>query len=258
MIELKTKTELDVMREAGRVVAEALAAVRASARVGVSLRELDDIARTVIHDAGAAPVFLGYHPNWAPTPFPGVICASVNDVIVHGVPVASRLADGDLVSIDCGARVDGWCGDAAITFPVGTGRPEDLVLLRTTEQALEDGIGSARPGGRIGDISRAIGVVGRSAGYGIPGQVGGHGIGREMHEAPFVPNDGRAGTGMHLRPGMVVALEPMFLAGGHDSYHAGDDGWSLHTSDGSRAAHIEHTVAITEDGPQVLTRGTVG
>jgi methionyl aminopeptidase len=253
VIELKTKTELDVMREAGRVVAEALGAVRDEARVGISLRELDEIARDVIRDAGAAPLFLGYHPRWAPSPYPGVLCLSVNDVIVHGTPGPYHLADGDLLSVDCGAKVDGWCGDAAITFPVGTARAEDLTLLETTRQGLADGIAAAVAGNRIGDVARTIGVVGRSAGYGIPTRLGGHGVGREMHEAPFVPNDGRAGTGLHLRPGMVLALEPMFLAGGHDDYVSGDDGWSLHTSDGSRAAHVEHTVAITEDGPRVLT-----
>lgn len=253
MIELKTKTELDVMREAGRVVAQALEAVRGHARVGIPLRELDELARDVIRDAGAAPLFLGYHPRWAPSPFPGVLCLSVNDVIVHGTPGPYRLADGDLLSVDCGARVDGWCGDAAITFSVGSARPEDVTLLETTQQGLEDGIVAAVAGNRIGDIARTIGVVGRSAGYGIPSRLGGHGIGREMHEAPFVPNDGRPATGPHLRPGMVVAIEPMFLAGGRDDYDTGDDGWSLHTGDGSRAAHVEHTVAITEDGPHVLT-----
>ncbi|MCI2416556.1 type I methionyl aminopeptidase [Saccharopolyspora sp. K220] len=253
MIELKTATEIDVLREAGRIVANALHAVRAHATVGTSLRELDELARTVITDAGAQPVFLGYRPNWAPTPFPGVICASVNDAIVHGIPNRQRLADGDLVSIDCGARVQGWVGDAAITFSVGTARPADVLLTETTAQALADGIAAAQPGGRIGDISRAIGLVGRSAGYGIPGPLGGHGVGRDMHEAPFVPNDGSPGRGAPLRPGLVLAIEPMFLAGGHDDIRTAEDGWTVCTGDGSRAAHVEHTIAITEDGPRVLT-----
>ncbi|GAA2793803.1 type I methionyl aminopeptidase [Saccharopolyspora taberi] len=253
MIELKTAAELDAIRQAGRVVAAALAATREHAAVGTSLRELDDLARTVIGEAGAEPLFLGYRPNWAPTPFPGVVCASVNDAVVHGIPGPGRLADGDLVSIDCGARVDGWCADAAITFTVGTARPGDLDLIRTTQQALDDGIAAARPGGRLGDISHAIGLVGRSAGYGMPASLGGHGIGREMHEAPFVPNEGRAGRGTPLRPGMVLALEPMLLAGG-DAVADADDGWTVRTADGGRAAHVEHTVAITGNGPVVLTR----
>ncbi|MGP4018896.1 type I methionyl aminopeptidase [Saccharopolyspora sp. 5N708] len=253
MIELKTPTEIDVLREAGRVVAQTLHAVRAHAGVGTPLRELDELAHAVITDAGAQPVFLGYRPNWAPTPFPGVICASVNDAIVHGIPDDQRLADGDLVSIDCGARVQGWVGDAAITFSVGTAHPTDVELTETTAQALAEGIAAAQPGGRIGDIARAIGVLGRTAGYGIPGPLGGHGVGRDMHEAPFVPNDGRPGRGAPLRPGLVLAIEPMFLAGGHDDIRTDEDGWTVRTGDGSRAAHVEHTIAITDDGPRVLT-----
>lgn len=253
MIELKTRSELDAMQAAGQVVAETLAAVRQAAAVGVPLRDLDELARTVIDEAGATPVFPGYHPRWAPCPFPSVLCVSVNDVIVHGIPGDYRLASADLVSVDCAARVDGWCGDAAVTFAVGEARREDLTLAAITEQALADGIAAACVGNRLGDIARAVGVVGRSAGYGIPHVLGGHGIGRDMHEAPFVPNDGRPGTGMHLRPGMVLAIEPMFLAGGRDSHETGNDGWSVQTDDGSRAAHVEHTVAITEDGPRILT-----
>ncbi|MEV0049417.1 type I methionyl aminopeptidase [Saccharopolyspora shandongensis] len=253
MIELKTTAEIDALREAGRIVARALHAVREHATIGTTLRELDELAHTTITDAGAQPVFLGYRPTWAPTPFPGTICASVNDAIVHGIPNGQRLADGDLVSIDCGARLQGWVGDAAITFSVGTARPEDTLLHETTAQALADGIAAAQPGARIGDISRAIGVVGRSAGYGIPDPLGGHGVGRDMHEAPFVPNDGPAGRGTPLRPGLVLAIEPMFLAGGRDDIRTADDGWTVLTGDGSRAAHVEHTIAITDDGPRVLT-----
>ncbi|GAA4881471.1 type I methionyl aminopeptidase [Saccharopolyspora cebuensis] len=253
MIELKSSGELDVMREAGRVVARALHAVREHAAPGISTGELDAVARAVIDDAGAQPLFLGYQPRWAPSPFPGVICASVNDAVVHGIPGPLRLADGDLVSIDCGARLEGWCADAAITFTTGTPDPRDEVLLATAEQALTDGIAAAQPGGRVGDISHAVGIVGRSAGYGIPAPVGGHGVGREMHEAPFVPNDGAPGAGPPLRPGLVLALEPIFLAGGADALRDGADGWTLFTDDESRAAHVEHTVAITAEGPRVLT-----
>lgn len=253
MIELKSRGELDVMREAGRITAAALSAVREHAAVGVRLSELDEVARAVIAECGAAPVFDGYHPNWAPSPFPGAICASVNDAIVHGIPGDQRLARGDLLSVDCGARLDGWCGDAAITFPVGEADPADEQLVRATTAALEDGIAAAQPGGRLGDVSAAIGVLGRGGGYGLPGPLGGHGVGRDMHEAPFVPNEGKPGRGVPLRPGLVLALEPMLLAGGRDDIDTGDDGWTVRTGDGSRAAHVEHTVAITADGPVVLT-----
>ncbi|AOP50332.1 type I methionyl aminopeptidase [Streptomyces lydicus] len=253
MVELKTAAAVDAMRESGRVVADALAAVRAAAAPGMRLLELDEVARAVLRDAGADSPFLGYRPSFAPTPFPAVLCVSVNDAIVHGVPDASRLCDGDLVSIDCGAVVDGWAGDAALSFTVGTARPEDQRLMDTTRQALAAGIAAAVPGARMGDVSHAIGSVGRAAGYGIPEDFGGHGIGRRMHEDPPVPNDGRPGRGYPLRPGLVIAIEPMFLAGGSNKYAEDDDGWTLRTVDGSRAAHFEHTVAVTEDGPRVLT-----
>ncbi len=241
------------MREAGRVVARALEAVRAHAEVGVSMRELDAIAADVIRDHGAKPAFLHYKPAFAPTPFPGVICASVNDVIVHGIPGRYRLRDGDLVSIDCGAVLHGWTGDSAISFTVGTPRPADVELIETTRRALEAGIAAAVVGGRLGDIGHAISGIDRSAGYGLVTDFGGHGIGRKMHEDPSVPNEARPGRGMPLRHGLVLAIEPMFMAGGRDRYRTARDGWSLHTIDGSRAAHVEHTVAITTDGPRILT-----
>ncbi|GDY31958.1 type I methionyl aminopeptidase [Gandjariella thermophila] len=253
MIELKSDAELDAMREAGRVVATALDAVRRHATVGVSLAELDDLAATVIDEHGAKPSFLHYRPTWAPSPYPGVICTSVNDVVVHGIPDGYRLRDGDLVSIDCGAHVAGWHGDSAISFVVGEARPDDLTLIETTARALDAGIAAARPGARIGDIAHAVGRIGRRAGYGIPAELGGHGVGRAMHEAPQVPNDGRPGRGLALRPGMVIAIEPMFLAGGRDAVRMAPDGWAVLTHDGSRAAHVEHTVAVTDDGPRVLT-----
>ncbi|MFC9228642.1 type I methionyl aminopeptidase [Streptomyces decoyicus] len=253
MVEIKTDAALDAMRVAGRVVADALAAAQAAAAPGVRLLELDEAARTVLREAGAGSPFLGYQPSFATTPFPAVLCVSVNDAIVHGIPDASRLRDGDLVSIDCGALVDGWAGDAALSFAVGTARPEDQRLMDTTRQALEAGIAAAVAGGRIGDISHAIGSVGRAAGYGIPRDFGGHGIGRQMHEDPSVPNDGRPHRGFRLRHGLVLAIEPMFLAGGKDTYYEDGDGWTLRTTDASRAAHFEHTVAVTDEGPRVLT-----
>ncbi|MEU3556085.1 type I methionyl aminopeptidase [Streptomyces fragilis] len=253
MVEIKTDAALDAMREAGRVVGQALAAVREAAAVGVSLRELDEAAREVLEKAGATSPFLGYRPSFAPVPFPAVICTSVNDAVVHGIPTGYRLADGDLVSVDCGARLDGWTGDAAITFTVGTPRPADVALIDATSRALDAGIAAARVGGRMGDISHAIGSVAREAGCGMPADFGGHGIGRQMHEDPHVPNRGRPGRGYPLRHGLVLAIEPMLMAGGHDAYHTDPDGWTLRTTDGSRAAHIEHTVAITDQGPRILT-----
>ncbi|WP_030178681.1 type I methionyl aminopeptidase [Streptomyces violaceorubidus] len=253
MVELKTDTSIDAMHAAGQVVARALTAVRQAADVGVSLLDLDAVAHEVLREAGAGSPFLGYRPSFAPTPFPGVICASVNDAIVHGIPDGYRLRDGDLVSIDCGALLDGWAGDSALSFVVGTPHPADLALIETAERALEAGIGAAVVGNRIGDIAHAIGTVCRSAGYGIMEDFGGHGIGRHMHEDPGVPNEGRPGRGLPLRHGMVLAIEPMLISGGRDDYHAAPDGWTLRTNDGSRAAHVEHTVAITESGPRVLT-----
>lgn len=253
MVELKTSQEIALQREAGRVVAEALAAVKEKAEVGVTLAELDRIAATIIDKAGAVPAFLNYHPSWAPTPYPGVICTSVNDAVVHGIPNRTRLADGDLVSIDCGAFVDGWCADAAISFVVGTSRPQDLKLITATDAALQRGIDAAQPGLQLGDVGHAIGVVAREAGYGLLADHGGHGVGRAMHEDPSVPNEGRPCRGYRLRPGLVVAIEPMLVADGTDEYVTARDGWTIRTATGARAAHSEHTIAITDDGPVVLT-----
>lgn len=253
MITLKSDREVAAMRAAGRVVAQVLAAVRERATVGTSSLELDAVARGILAAAGARSPFLGYQPAPTPIPFPAVVCVSVNDVALHGIPGDRRLRDGDLVSVDCGATLEGWTGDAATTFVVGTPRPADLALVETTAAALEAGIAAAVVGGRLGDVSAAIGEVGRAAGYGLSTDHGGHGIGREMHEAPSVPNDGRRGRGPRLRAGLVIAIEPWFMAGGRDTYRVDADGWTLRTSDGSRAAHIEHTVAVTREGPRVLT-----
>ncbi|MYW14699.1 type I methionyl aminopeptidase, partial [Streptomyces sp. SID2955] len=214
MVEIKTDAALEAMREAGRVVARALAEVREAAGVGVSLCELDEVARSVLAEAGADSPFLGYRPSFAPVAFPAVICTSVNDAVSHGIPTGYRLRDGDLVSVDCGAVLDGWAGDAAITFSVGTPRPGDLDLIDATRQALDAGIAAARVGGRIGDISHAVDTVARKAGCGMPADFGGHGIGRRMHEDPHVPNRGRPGRGYPLRHGLVLAIEPMLMAGG--------------------------------------------
>ncbi len=252
-MELKSPTEIEAMRPAGRVVATALAQMRKQAAVGISLIELDDVARSVLAEYGATSPFLHYQPSFAHTPFPAVICASVNDAALHGIPGPYKLADGDLLSIDFGATLDGWTGDSAISFAVGTPRPADLRLIDTAERALAAGIAKAEPGGRLGDISAAIGAVARAGGYGLHTDFGGHGVGHTMHESPSVPNDGKAGRGLKLEAGLVIAIEPWFMAGGKDSYRVDPDGWTLRSGDGSRAAHVEHTVAITPAGPQILT-----
>jgi len=253
MVEIKTPGEIQAMRAAGRVVAQALAAVQAQAAIGVTLKELDEVAREVLRENNADSPFLGYKPVFAPVAFPAVICASLNDEALHGIPDTRRLADGDLLSIDCGATLDGWTGDAAISFVVGQAHPADTRLIETAQEAIRQGIAQTVPGNRIGDISNAIGVVGRKGHYGINTDFGGHGVGRTMHENPPVPNEGRAGRGMRLRPGIVIAIEPWFMAGGGDGYVIDDDGWTIRSADGSRAAHVEHTVAVTPDGPLILT-----
>jgi methionyl aminopeptidase len=253
VVELKTSGEIEAMRAAGKIVADALAAVQAAASAGVRLTDLDQVARGVLAEAGATSPFLGYRPSFASVPFPAVICTSVNDAALHGIPTSYRLADGDLLSIDCGAVLDSWAGDAAISLIVGQPRPADVTLIETAQAALRAGIAAAVAGARIGDISAAIGAIGRAQGYGINTEFGGHGVGHSMHESPSVPNEGRAGRGMRLQSGLVIAIEPWFLAGGRDAYRVDQDGWTLRSGDGSRAAHVEHTIAVTDDGPRVLT-----
>jgi len=255
VVEIKTAAEIQAMRAAGQVVAQILAAVHDQARAGMRLTELDEIARDVLAQAGAVSPFLGYQPGFAPVPFPAVICTSVNDAALHGIPGRYRLAQGDLLSVDCGAVLDGWTADAAISFTIGPPPTStaDARLIATTSAALQAGIAAAVPGARIGDISAAIGATGRAAGYGICTDFGGHGVGRAMHEDPHIPNEGSPGRGRRLVPGLVIAIEPWFLAGGKDVYEIDDDGWTIRSGDGSRAAHVEHTVAVTEDGPQILT-----
>ena len=206
MIELRTPGELDAMRAAGAVVADMLAAVRSAAAPGVRLTQLDAVARDVLAAAGAGSPFLGYAPLPTTPPFPGVVCLSVNDVALHGIPTPTPLEDGDLLSVDAGATLDGWVGDSATTFPVGTARPEDLDLVATAERALAAGIAAAVVGNRVGDVSAAIGAVGRAGGCGINTDQGGHGVGRTMHEAPHVPNEGLPVRGLPLRPGLVISI----------------------------------------------------
>jgi methionyl aminopeptidase len=253
MVELKTSGEIEAMAAAGRVVANALGAVHSAAAPGVRLDELDQVAREVLREAGASSPFLGYQPGFASTPYPGVVCLSVNDAVLHGVPTSQRLREGDLLSVDCGATLHGWTGDAAISFCVATTSERNARLLEHTERALAAGISAAQPGARIGDISAAIASIARAGGYGLPTDFGGHGIGRTMHESPLIPNDGVAGRGMRLKLGLTIAIEPWFLAGGFDAYRVDEDGWTLRSSDGTPGAHFEHTIAITADGPRILT-----
>jgi methionyl aminopeptidase len=253
VISLKSPAEVDAMRPAGRLVAEILAAIRAHARVGLRLVELDEVARGLLRTAGATSPFLGYQPRGTPRPYPGSVCTSVNDAVLHGIPTRYKLRDGDLLSIDCGAQIDGWVGDAATSFTVGHERSEDTRLIAAANEALNAGISAATVGARIGDISAAIAKVGRGHGYGINTDYGGHGVGHEMHEAPSIPNEGTAGRGLRLVSGLVIAIEPWFMAGGDDRYVIDSDGWTIRSGDGSRTAHVEHTIAVTDDGPIVLT-----
>ncbi len=255
MVELKTPGEIEAIRAAGKVVAGVLTAARACAAPGVRLAELDEAARDVLAKAGATSPFLHYKPKFAPVPYPAVICTSVNDAALHGIPGRYRLKPGDLLSVDAGATLDGWVADAAVSFTVGPAVNGDAELIATTEAALRAGIAAAVPGARIGDISAAVGKVGRAGGYGISTDLGGHGVGRSMHEDPHIPNRGKAGRGMRLVPGLVIAIEPWFMGGGSDHIYVDDDGWTVRTADGSRAAHAEHTVAVTSDGPVILTAG---
>ena len=248
-IEIKTPDQIDSMRVAGRLVGETLELLRDAARPGVTTKDLDTLAETNIRDHGGVPSFLGY----GVPPFPASICASVNDEVVHGIPGPRTLAEGDVVSIDCGAIVDGWHGDAAITVPIGEVGDDVRELLRVTEESLWRGMVAARLGGRVSDISHAIESFVRSQGrYGILEDYTGHGIGTEMHMAPNVPNYGRRGRGPAIIEGLALAVEPMVTLG---SKHTDllEDEWTVATVDASMAAHFEHTFTVTPQGAWVLT-----
>jgi methionyl aminopeptidase len=251
-IELKSAEQIQAMRRAGLVVAEALQAMAAAAAPGVSTSDLDQVARDVLRRAGATSSFLNY--DIGSGPYPAVICASVNDRVVHGIPSRrEKLADGDIISLDFGAIVDGWHGDAAVTVLVGAVSDEARALSEACERALWAGLAQARAGARIGDISHAVESSVRAAGsYGIVAGYGGHGIGSAMHMDPHILNYGRPGKGTRLVPGMAVAIEPMITLGSRATREH-DDGWTVSTVDGSWSAHWEHTVAILDDGPWVLT-----
>jgi methionyl aminopeptidase len=253
VIELKTPAEIARMHVAGRFVAEVLSEVGRLADVGVNLMDLEHHARGMIERRGAESCYWDYAPSFGKGPFRNVICLSVNDAVLHGLPHDYTLRDGDVLTADLAVGIDGWVADSARTVIVGTAAEEDLRIIRATEEALEAAIEAARPGNRLGDISAAIYAVATGYGYPVNTEFGGHGIGRTMHGEPHVSNKGRPGRGMKLQPGLTLALEP-WLARTTDKIVYDPDGWTIRSADGSRTAHSEHTVAITEDAPLVLTR----
>ena len=243
------------MRPAGRFVAEVLTELAPRVQPGVNLFELDSLAHDLIRERSATSCYIDYHPSFGAMPFGRVLCTSVNDAVLHGLPFDYRLKDGDNVSLDFAAGVGGWVADSAITVLVGTPRDEDVAMLEAAERALAAGIAAAMPGNRIGDISAAIGDVINDAGYAVNPAFGGHGVGHTMHQAPDIPNWGKAGRGLALRPGLVIAIEPWFVAG-NGKIRMDNDGWTIRSADRSRGVHVEHTVAITAGSPVVLTDRT--
>ncbi len=252
MIEYRTPAEIEEMRPAGRFVADVISALSDKAAVGVNLLELDELAHGMIRAAGAESCYIDYHPSFGASPFGKVLCTSVNDAVLHGLPHDYVLQDGDLLSVDFAASLNGWVSDSAYSLVVGAPRPEDVRLIEVTREALDAGIAAATVGNQLGDVSHAIGTVARAAGLPINLRFGGHGVGRTMHGEPHLPNDGRPFRGLKLKAGLVLAIEPWFL---HttDEIVTDADGWTLRSVDGSRGAHSEHTIAVTPDGPLVLT-----
>jgi methionyl aminopeptidase len=246
---LKSNADLERMRAAGAVVASVHERLRGLVQPGITTRELDAVAYTMITSAGGSPSFLNYRG------YPASICASVNDEILHGIPGDRQLQDGDILSLDLGVYLDGFHGDAAVTIPVGMVEPRQMELIETAEECFWVGFRALRAGGRIGDAGAVIQELAESRGFGVVRDYAGHGVGRKMHEEPSVPNYGRPGSGSRLRVGMTFALEPMLTLGSHET-RVLPDNWTVVTADGSAAAHYEHTVAITENGPEILTAMT--
>jgi len=256
MISLKGERDLRFMRQAGRIVADVLDEIRTVIRAGMTTAEIDALSEEVIRKSDAAPAFKGYRVPGISIPFPGAVCVSINSEIVHGIPSAERfLEEGDIVSVDVGACYEGYYGDAACTFPVGIVSEERMHLLRATQTGLERAIEKAHPGNTIGDIGHAVEAYILGEGFGLVRDYTGHGIGRHLHEPPQVPNYGHPGRGITLKPGMVLAIEPMVMAGGEDVV-TGPDDWVVLTADGSDAAHFERTVLVTCDEPEILTPWT--
>ena len=245
-ITVKSPQELDSMRRAGKIVGNVIDLLKAAVAPGMTTKDLDKIAYKEITRQKAKPTFMGYHG------FPASICTSVNEEIVHGIPGKRILQEGDIVKVDVGATIEGFIGDAAVSLPVGEVTPEAITLMEDTRISLEEGIRAAQPGGRVGDIGAAVQAYGESRGYGVVREFVGHGVGRFLHEDPQVPNYGQAGMGPLLRVGMCIAIEPMFNLG---DWHTKilDDEWTVITADGKLSAHFEHSIAITEDGPEILT-----
>jgi methionyl aminopeptidase len=253
VIEVFDATDLPRAREAGALVAGILQTLRSRCEVGTDLLEIDAWTRTMITEAGAQSCYVDYAPSFGRGPFGHHICTSVNDAVLHGLPHAYALADGDLLTLDLAVSLDGIVADSAISFVVGgSASPESVALIRATERALSAAIAAARPGARIGDVSHAIGTVLGEAGYRVNTEFGGHGVGSTMHQDPHVPNSGRPGRGYRLRPGLLLALEPWVMAD-TDELVTDPDGWTLRSATGCRTAHSEHTIAVTDDGAEVLT-----
>lgn len=254
MIKLKTPEEIKLMRIAGRVTAEVLDIMREAVRPGISTGELDRLAEEHIRRNNGIPAFKNYRPMASMTPFPGTICASVNEEVVHGIPSFDRiLEEGDIISVDVGAYVNGYCGDAACTYPVGAISSERQKLLDVTEESLNRAIAVALKGNTLGDIGHAVEGYVKPLGFGVVRDYTGHGIGRKMHEAPQIPNYGKAGQGLTLKAGMTVAIEPMIMSG-REKVKTGANGWTVSTADGSDAAHFERSIVILDDGPEILTK----
>lgn len=251
MIIAKSRKDLDRMREAGELIAEVRETLRKMIEPGITTLELNAVAEKMMRQAGATPTFVGYKPSGM-IPFPFAICASVNDAVVHGFSNDVPLKEGDIISLDMAATYNGFVGDTAMTVPVGEVSDELKQLIKVTEECLEIGIEQCRPNKRVGDISEAIQKHAEKYGYGIVREYTGHGIGRSMHEAPQIPNYGRAGTKEKIRPGYVFALEPMLNLGTHETKTL-EDKWTVVTADGKPSAHAEHTVAVTAEGPEILT-----
>ena len=249
----KTAGEIEAMAAAGTALAECIEILRAEVRVGASTLQLDAVAEEAIRTRGALPAFLGYPGGPNVPPFPGTICASLNDEVVHGIPGPVRLEDGDIFSVDIGLILDGWVADSARTFPIGSITVEAARLITVTETALARGIEQAVAGNRVGDIGHAVQAEVEAAGFSVVRALVGHGVGRTMHEEPQVPNFGEPGTGPVLEPGVVIAIEPMVNVGGFE-ITVDPDGWTIRTADGSLSAHAEHTIAVTENGPRILTQ----
>jgi len=252
MVVLRSRGEIEGLRRAGDLVARAFGMLRPHVRPDVGLDELDRIVEDLLRARGAEAPYKGYRPAPSVPPFPGTVCASVNEQVVHGIPTRRKLRDGDIVGIDVGASLGGWIGDACYTYPVGRVSPSAENLLDVTRESLEAGVAEVRPGGRLGDVGAAIQEVAEHHGYGVVRELGGHGVGRKLHEEPHVEHFGRRGHGLRLREGMVFTIEPMINEGGREIRMLGD-GWTVVTGDGGLSAQYEHTVAVTAGGCEILT-----